>query len=48
MVIEPLYTFNLRWRLEKMRKKVIKAHRGMAHVPRADGADRSMRKQGPT
>ena len=31
-----------------MRKKVIKAHRGMAHVPRADGADRSMRKQGPT
>ena len=31
-----------------MRKKVIKAHKGMAHVPRADGADRSMRKQGPT
>ena len=37
MVIEPLYRFNLRWRPEKMRKKVIKAHQGMAHVPKPSG-----------
>ena len=37
MVIEPLYRFNLRWRPEKMRKKIVKAHQGMAHVPKPSG-----------